>query len=168
MTKIQTKVYKHGIKFKDKTSQLITENGNNQIIKESGEKSGIYLEGKYIDFNMIARILPIEEFFNVYPQEVEKHKQPKQIVKPSKSIYNVTALWVKKDVLRAKWESFYSKIQSYCLLSSGGQTLTMGFLVASINGNEELPDNCFRCDDRDLWKIQKYREANNIYPLPLN
>lgn len=79
---------------------------------------------------------------------------------------NITAVWVKKAVPTKEWNTYYSQISSYSFLEEikdkKNPQVIVGFLAAN-----NVPDNCYPCDNYEIAKIDKSRRETNTRPFPL-
>jgi len=98
-------------------------------------------------------------------KDLEKSSEFQQGIKDfkEKKIKNegVKFKWYSKVITKKEWEIF-SKVGSYSFLDEDGGNVRVGFLAV----NE--PFNCLEITDiDDLMKIQRYREATNSFPQPM-
>ncbi|MFA7663168.1 MAG: hypothetical protein WCX88_04630 [Patescibacteria group bacterium] len=70
-TQIQIDIKSWIIVFKDRSKKYITENQANALIIQSGNSAarGIMIDGGFIDFATIGKVLPVSEFYEQYPDE---------------------------------------------------------------------------------------------------
>ena len=73
--------------------------------------------------------------------------------------------WVKKQISKPNWNSWYSQNNSYCNLSEDAIGVWIGFVVGNENPNF-IPENCFRMSDDELRRVDFYRRSHRVEPYP--
>jgi hypothetical protein len=70
-TQMQVDIKSWIIVFKDRSKKYITENQANALMIQSGNSTarGIVIDGGFIDFATIGKVLPVAEFYEQYPDE---------------------------------------------------------------------------------------------------
>ena len=71
-------------------------------------------------------------------------------------------IWVTKFITKTEWDTYYSQIPVYSLISKIRGGYRIGFLVPE----GIVPVDCVETNSEELEIIKKRREEENIYPRP--
>lgn len=75
MTQLTIQPKNHYIVFHDGSYMPITQRQMNQIFEVSSEKDALEIDGQFIKFSAIQKILEAKEFLSQYSHQIEKHKK---------------------------------------------------------------------------------------------
>jgi len=74
----------------------------------------------------------------------------------------ITQKWVSKIVNITDWRSYYSQAKAYCYLDKTDKGVRVGFVTADDTGW-----GCEPLTDEEMRRVDIYRQANRVYPLPM-
>jgi hypothetical protein len=90
-----------------------------------------------------------------FQRGVQKYKDGK-VRMPS-----ITPMWVKKLVGKRDWNSYYSKVGTYCFLGEKDEKIMIGFCI----GSEKLPVGLEPLTLEEERRVDEYRRACSIRPF---
>ena len=83
------------------------------------------------------------------------------MLKDGRKENEMKSYWLKKQITKKEWDTLKQN-GAYCYLEDG----RVAFLGRTFD--DQIPNGCCELNDEELRRVNAYREANHIYPLPLS